>query len=373
MNNPKKILLAHLFSNGDCLYATAVARQIKADYPGCKLTWAIAGFCQKIIDNNPYVDEVIVTDEAPKNNVPALRKYKRKVLAEKAAGIWDEVFVTTNMDTNLAFYDGTIRGMVLRAYPSKITVPLQPVLQLRSEETAGVDAYAQQRNIRSFKNVILWEYAPLSGQVDLNFDMVMGIAKRLVQIPATCVILSSANKFPETDNIFDASSLSVRQNAGLTHFCTLLIGCSSGITWLTTSSAAKFLPMLQLLNPYTTFINTPSVDFKRHSIVHNGLIEMGSFTDESVYACVETILTEGFPAAEKFNQEIPLQFKTTTSIVYNLLVYREFAAIKRHLRIMKSIYGSDPRLLKAYAAGFTGFPLKLIKNVWKKRIARNKR
>ena len=41
---PKKIILVQLYSNGDCLYATAVARQIKQDFPGSHLTWAIAHF-----------------------------------------------------------------------------------------------------------------------------------------------------------------------------------------------------------------------------------------------------------------------------------------------------------------------------------------
>ncbi|MEO7049339.1 MAG: hypothetical protein ABI091_28810, partial [Ferruginibacter sp.] len=59
-NSPQKnILLVQLFSNGDCLYATAIARQIKNDFPGCKLSWAIASFCKNIIAHNPYVDEVL--------------------------------------------------------------------------------------------------------------------------------------------------------------------------------------------------------------------------------------------------------------------------------------------------------------------------
>ena len=34
-----KILLVQLFSNGDCLYATSVARQIKKDFPGHATSW----------------------------------------------------------------------------------------------------------------------------------------------------------------------------------------------------------------------------------------------------------------------------------------------------------------------------------------------
>ena len=64
VTDPQKILLVHLYSNGDCLYATAVAKQIKHDFPGCHLTWAIARFCKSIISNNPYVDEVMEIDIA---------------------------------------------------------------------------------------------------------------------------------------------------------------------------------------------------------------------------------------------------------------------------------------------------------------------
>ena len=92
----KKIILVQLYSNGDCLYATTIAAQIKKDFPGCHLTWAIASFCKSIIDNNPHVDSILATDEVPKNDVVAFRKFKIKVLEEKNRGKWDEVFITQN-------------------------------------------------------------------------------------------------------------------------------------------------------------------------------------------------------------------------------------------------------------------------------------
>ena len=70
MSAPKKILLLQLMSNGDCLYATAIARQIKEDNPGCQLTWAIASFCKTIIDGNPYVDAVWEIPGVNKSNCP---------------------------------------------------------------------------------------------------------------------------------------------------------------------------------------------------------------------------------------------------------------------------------------------------------------
>ena len=70
---PKKIILVQLYSNGDCLYATAVARQIKQDFPGSHLTWAIASFCKSIIINNPFVDEILKLKEL---NITNIVEYK---------------------------------------------------------------------------------------------------------------------------------------------------------------------------------------------------------------------------------------------------------------------------------------------------------
>jgi len=370
MENRKRILLVQLFSNGDCLYATAVARQIKQDFPHCHLTWAIAGFCRKIIDNNPYVDEIREVNEVPKNDIVAFRKFKRKVFAEKKQGKWDEVFVTHNMDENQALYDGTIRGMIFRAYARPVRVPVQPVLVLSESEKQNVKRFADQYSLSRFKNVILWEYAPQSGQSVLSFDFVLNLAKRISDITGTCVILSSAQSFTGTDKIIDASSLSVRENAELTRYCNLLIGCSSGITWLSTSTAAKQLPMLQLLNGQACFLNSPSVDFKRYGISDEGLIEMTTIEENRVYNCVQTIISNGFETAKnEFNEELPAQFNTTRKVVYNLLCYFHFKAIAKHYRIMTSIYGRHPEFMKQFTLAFVTFPLKLVANTWRKRIA----
>ena len=364
----KKILLVQLYSNGDCLYATAVARQIKQDFPDCHLTWLIAKFCKDIIAGNPFVDEILVTDEVPKNDVIAFRKLKRRVAKEKKEGKWDEVFVTHNMDDNQALYDGTIRGMIFRAYPNPVTVPVQPVLVLTEDEKLKVKQFAEEHKLSQFKNTILWEYAPQSGQSVLSFDFVMKVAERITQLPQTCIILSSANSFPSTAKIIDASSLRVRENAALTHYCSLLIGCSSGITWLSTSTAAKQLPMLQLLDGQAYFRNAPSVDFSRYGISTEELVELVQFDEDKILQSVRSIIEDG-PAAAKlqFNEALPVQFNTTRKVVYNLLCYLHLNAIARHYRITKSIYGRQPLFIKQFVLGFLTFPFKFISNKWRKR------
>jgi len=61
----QRVLLVHLTSNGDCLMATTVTRQIKNDYSGCNLTWAISRKCQQVIENDPFVDEIWPIESEP--------------------------------------------------------------------------------------------------------------------------------------------------------------------------------------------------------------------------------------------------------------------------------------------------------------------
>ncbi len=365
--DPQKILLVQLFSNGDCLYATTVARQIKNDFPDCELTWCIAESCARIIDLNPYVDHVRIVKNIPKNDVVAYRKFKRLIIAEKNERKWDHIFITHNADNNLALYDGTIRGMILRAYPGKISVPVQPVLVLSDQEKNNVSAFAQKHQLHRFKNVLLWEFAPQSGQNVFDFNFVMTVAKKQVADNNTCIILSSANKIESTVNIIDASTLTVRENAALTHYCHLLIGCSSGITWLNTSSAGAFISMLQLLDENATFRNAPSIDFKRYGLPVDKLIELYTFDINSLNNCIDKIKTAGFDVARKeYIQHPKKQFNTTRKIVYNLLCYMQFAALIRHFRITTRLYGWDPSFIFIFLKSCLSFPINLFNNLFKK-------
>lgn len=365
----RRILLVQLFSNGDCLYATAIARQIKHDFPGCHLTWAIAPFCRAMLLGNPYVDAVTEVTDVPKSDVIAYRAYKKRIRAEQKAGNWDEVFFTVNMDENQAYYDGCIRTNILRAYPGRITEGIQPVMHFSDEERRKVDKWVRDKGLSEYRRVILFEFAPQSGQALLTGKMALDIAQDLVKGEQTAVILSSANRIQSVfPGVIDGSELSYRESVYLSNHCTMLIGCSSGITWGTTSNGGKMLPMIQLLNADTVWLNPISRDFKRQGISTEGLIELNEFTSERIVACVQDVFRSGFPAArQRYNQQVPLQFKTTRRIVYNLLCYLKLRAIGRHLRINASVWGWHPLMLKEAALAILLFPFTLVRNRIRKR------
>lgn len=368
MPGKTNILLVQLFSNGDCLFATAVARQIKNDYPGCTLIWAIAGFCRSIIDHNPYVDEIMEVHAVPKNDVAAFRKFKEDMRQRQAKGEFDLVFVTHNMDTNQALYDGIIRSGILQAYPNPVTVPVQPVLRLSPAETARAKQFALDHRLNARKHVILFEFAPQSGQSKITRQLALYVAEKLAS-DDVAVILSSGNKFEHpVKNIIDGSALTLRETAALTHYCTFLIGCSSGITWISTSDAAKQLPMIQVLDPRTTWINPVSRDFERYSLDASKLIELTDIDGPALVRCTADALSDFDRARAQYNQPIPLQFKTTRKIVYNLLCYLEFGAIAKHIQVNRRIYGNRPAFYAEVAIGCLSAPFKLLNNLIRKKF-----
>jgi predicted O-methyltransferase YrrM len=106
--------------------------------------------------------------------------------------------------------------------------------------------------------------------------------------------------------VIDASCLTYRENAALARHCTGLVGCNSGITWLTTSTAGKALPMLQILTKPNGIFRWGSVamDFRRLRLDESRVIEMAEPDDNRIISCIEKWLSESHSAARRqFHEE----------------------------------------------------------------------
>lgn len=249
---PGKFLLVHLMSNGDCLMATTIARQIKADFPGCHLTWAISHKCKQAIENNPFVDAIWAVEYGPDQSPfeDVWYRTKREAERRRASGEFDHVYYTQTFPDNVGNFDGTTRTTMFRSYPRPITVPVQPTLRLYEHETDRVRSFAERHALRSYSKVVLFECAPSSSQSSLSPQLAVRVASRVLaeHEDAVFVVSSHESIVPPVPNIIDGSSLTYRENAELSKYCTLLVGCSSGITWLLTSSWAKTIPTIQFLS-----------------------------------------------------------------------------------------------------------------------------
>lgn len=366
MDIAKKILLVNFYANGDCLLATTIARQIKEDYKGCHLTWAISSKCKDIILNNPYVDDVIVVEYIHCDDNAELKLLKKQTDFNN----YDEVFIThPSYIKNTALFDGSIRSNVFKAYPNPVTVPVTPVLVLTTEEIEKSNSFASQHNLSVYKHIILFEFAPQSGQLKITTAEAIAMSEEIVKNGDTAIILSSANKIEHANKaIIDGSTLSIRETAGLTHYCTMLLGCSSGITWISTSSAAKQLPMIQMLNQETTWFNPISRDFERYGLPLDNVIELFDFDRTKILACVKDAQIDFQKARLQYNQQLTLNFNTTPKIVYDLICQLRIGLIIKHIKVNKEVYGHRAELYKQVILGILIAPFTLLKNTFRKRV-----
>jgi hypothetical protein len=337
-NRRKRFLIGQLGKYGDCLFATTVAKQIKNDYPDCHLTWAIGSIYRTILDGNPYIDEIWEFPLPPLGDLSeSWQQFECEAIKRKRRGDFDEIFLTQLYPNNFKNFDGTVRSSILRAYPTPITVSVSPVLRLTPKEIENVRSFSEEHHLLERKHVILFECSFDSGQSFLTADFAYEVSKKIIEkISDVSIILSSKLPIQSVDeNIINGSVLTFRENAELTKYCTLVVGCSSGISWLCTSDWAKPLPMVQLLKrdtgAYASFVQ----DHKYHGLPSDMIIEMTDCSVDKLTQCLNVILTEGFDLArQKYHERIRINLKHYVWMTGHFLLknkkYKETMISARH-------------------------------------------
>lgn len=347
MTKRTRILLGQLAAMGDCLYATAVARQIKADFPGCHLTWAVSSWCRQVIEENPFVDEIW---EVPLHSVRDIHEawpaFAREARARRRRGEFDRIFLTQIPPANYARFDGTIRASIFRGYGRPITVPVAPVIVLRPEEVAETRRFAAAAGLERRKHRVLFECASTSGQSFVTPAFATEVATRCLREEPDCAfVLSSTVQIRSGDpRIIDGSALRFRHNAELTRSCTLLVGCSSGITWLATSDWAAPLPMIQLLRRETSVFASVAHDAGHFGLPTEHILEMTDPAVENTVNCILTVFRSGFPAARaRYHETLDLKLDFYVTVFLRSLVRNfHFLALCGSIRCVVQRYGFSP-------------------------------
>ena len=335
----KRILVVQLVSLGDCLFVTTIAQQIKHDYPGCHLTWAISNRCSQIIRDNPNIDEIweIFLEKMSDAWGDAWKETKKKALEKKENGLYDYIFFTQLYPDNFSNYDGSIRSSTFRGYPNPITTPVTPFIRLDGTEIENVRIFAEQNKLEKFRHVILFECSPGSIQSQMNHHFALEVSKKIADKFEDAVILLTSNQKIDThhDRIIDASVLTFRENAELSKYCNLLIGCSSGITWLLTSNWAKKLPTIQILKKRALEFEFASVsyDLEYWGQPIDHIIEITKFDEEYVSDCVKMTFEEGISEArKKYNEKLKPNFISLILIIADIIYFKKFKEITKVIR-----------------------------------------
>ncbi|MDX1976157.1 MAG: hypothetical protein SFT94_00650 [Pseudanabaenaceae cyanobacterium bins.68] len=326
----KKILLGQLSSNGDCLYVTAIAHQIKKDYPECHLTWAIGSIYRSVLDLNPHVDEVWeIPLIDPKDIGIAWKIFNNELENRQKRGEFDEIFITQMQAVR---FDGTIRSSTFSGYPKPITISVSPVLRLHFQEVENVRRFAESHQLPARDNTILVECSAKSEQSFITPDFALELARMIVdRFQNYCVILSSNIAIISNhERIIDGSVLTFRENAELTKYCSFLIGGSSGITWISTSDWAKSLPMIQLINPDALWFASVTYDHEYWGLPTDNIIEMIPCSAEKVFTCFKIVFEQDFQIAKsKFHTRVLPNFKGYQQFQYEFMVTYQFRNVYR--------------------------------------------
>jgi hypothetical protein len=268
--------------------------------------------CRTILDGNPYVDDIWEVPLANHEEVTAAwETFYAEALQRKKRGEFGEAFFTQIYPSNFKNFDGTVRASIFRGYPRPITVPIAPVIRLTAREIGNVQRFAATHGLVDHAPVIMFEFIPSSDQSFIGPDFACEAAKGIVaQLPDCRIVLTSQFPVESYDpRIIDGSALSFRENAELTKYCSLLIGCSSGITWLCTSDWAKPLPTVQLLRRDKGVFASVIHDHEHFGLPTDTIIEMIDCPVEDLVDCVSTAFHDGFAEAKKtYHVKIPVCF-----------------------------------------------------------------
>ena len=346
-----KILLGQLTANGDCVYATILARQLRHDNPDAHITWAVSSQCAGLLKNNPDIDE---TWEIPVQGWNAhelmWRVFEREAVKRYLRREFDEILLSQVWPDNARNYDGTVRPSILRSFGRPITVPIENVIRMTDREIETVSAFVADAGIDAFEHRILFECSSRSGQSFVTPDIAQDIADKIYAILPDATVIFTTN---EAMTLRDersryAGDLSLREIAHLTHSCSLFVGAGSGCTVLATSTAAKPLPFVLLLKADTSVFASFAHDFEYFDIVHPGIVEMTDEDPGRIASCIALVCREGTgPALGEFGGCIPVTFDHYGQVLErNLLPQQRYLDAARSLMTTAARYGWTDELIR---------------------------
>lgn len=320
----ERILLGQLGANGDCLYATILARQLRADHPGAHIVWAISSQCAPLLVNNPHIDEIWEIPIAGWDQHETMwRLFEREALCRYVRREFDHVLLSQIWPSNFQNFDGTVRPSILRSYGRPITVPIENVIALTDREIENVETFVRNHRLHEFEHRILFECSSKSGQSFMTPELAQEVARNLYRrVPTSTVIFSTHQPMKLDDNRSRfAGSLSLREIAHLTRHCTLFVGSGSGCSVVACSTAAQPLPMLQLLSASTSVFASFAHDMDYFGIEDRQILEMTDEDSDHIASCIETICKNGMSTAmNRYDARIPVTFGHYFGLIEQMLL-----------------------------------------------------
>src|SRR4029077_10605012 len=97
--------------------------------------------------------------------------------------------------------------------------------------------------------------------------------------------------------------------AELARYCSLFVGCSSGVTWLLTSDAAPVVPMVQVLSSKVGEYGAVVSDLEYWRLPSEHVVELHDCSLQLARDCVLSVVRDGVAVARaRYHEVLPLRF-----------------------------------------------------------------
>ncbi len=111
MNSPKNILIVRTDRIGDVVLSLPMAWLVKKKYPDCKVAYFIRNYTASLIDGNPFIDEVIIADEADGRIL-----FGKNLIKIKSKNFDTSVVVNPTMKISLMMFLAGIKNRIGTGY-----------------------------------------------------------------------------------------------------------------------------------------------------------------------------------------------------------------------------------------------------------------
>lgn len=305
-------LIVQLGANGDCIYATSQLDRILAIDPGAEIDWLVSRSYAPILRTHPRIRGVLELD------VPLKRRSERLTawsVAEeecmRSFDAYDRIVQSQIWPNGFRKFDGTVRSSILRHFDEVERNEIRPFepgdwsensgsIFLDEEEVADVDEGLAEIEYEDYEHRILFECAPQSGQSAIHTGFAIEVASRLTKELDNCVVLLSTGEDLRglPSRVHGGRRFSVRQNSELASRSTLMVGCGSGLSVLTSTLESR-PHMVQFLSGDVSIFASLRAEQEYFSRNRNDILEFADPSVDAAHRLLSGICRSGFSVIRK--------------------------------------------------------------------------
>ena len=237
MIEPKNILIVRTDRIGDVVLSLPLAELVKKKYPNCKITYFLREYTRSLLDGNPFIDDVIIADEADgeilfKENLEKIkpRKFDTCIVVNPTFKITLMMFlagIKNRIGTGYRWYSVLFNSKVyehrkygdkheleyninllanLGIYVKDISKKIKFHLQIDGDSSETINSILSQRGFKSGNKIIIVHPGSGGSSVDLPKEKLIELTRMLNSLENISIIITGSKSESELCKEFEISN-----------------------------------------------------------------------------------------------------------------------------------------------------------------------